>query len=333
VWIFNALYPLFILSMSVVFLAGDIILFFIAWEVMAISSYFLVIFEHENRANRNAGTLYLIMTHIGSAFLLSALIILYVASGTTEIAAMSPVFKPIASLAVLVMLLIGFATKAGAMPLHIWLPQAHPAAPANVSALMSGVMIKTAIYGIIRFMFEIEGLNLALLGNILLTAGAVTAVTGAAYAFMEKDYKKLLAYSSMENIGIIMVGLGAAAYGKATGNGMLAVLAISAALIHTFNHALFKSLLFMNAGSVLNATHTRKIDELGGLMNKMPVTGLLTLVGGLAASAAVPFNGFIGEWYTLKSLFEGIIINGNRITGVIMILCVASGCKYSCHCQ
>jgi NADH:ubiquinone oxidoreductase subunit 5 (subunit L)/multisubunit Na+/H+ antiporter MnhA subunit len=219
--------------------------------------------------------------------------------------------------------LIGFAVKAGVVPVHIWLPYAHPAAPSNVSALMSGIMIKTAIYGLIRFVLCYLGIQQAWWGVLILCLGVVSAVLGVAYALMEHNIKRLLAFHSVENIGIILIGLGISYVAFYQGNGFLGGLALAASLLHTFNHTLFKGGLFLGAGSIQYATHTKDVEELGGLIKKMPVTAVMVLCFSLAISAIVPFNGFVSEWLTYQSLFS-IIIPGQTGLNILSILSIAA---------
>ncbi len=306
VGLFNCLYNLFILTMVFVFMSGNTIFFLISWELMSLTSYFLVIFEAEQVQNQRAGLIYLIMTHIGTAFLFIAFMLLYKFTGsfgmdvdTQEIAA---VIRNI----IFVLFFVGFGTKAGMIPLHVWLPYAHPAAPSNVSALMSGIMIKTAIYGLLRFGMFVLGPESAWWGLMILSTGTVSTVLGVAYALMEHNIKRLLAYHSIENIGIIMIGLGISFIAYAASNMVLCSLALMAALFHLLNHTLFKGALFLTAGSVQFATHTKDIEELGGLMKRMPYTGIFVLVASLSISAIPPFNGFVSEWMTYQSLIMNI---------------------------
>jgi NADH:ubiquinone oxidoreductase subunit 5 (subunit L)/multisubunit Na+/H+ antiporter MnhA subunit len=219
--------------------------------------------------------------------------------------------------------LIGFATKAGVIPLHVWLPQAHPAAPSNVSALMSGIMIKTAVYGLLRFVLAFLGIQNTWWGVLILCIGIVSTILGVAYALMSNNIKRILAYSSVENIGIILIGLGVSFIAFAQNNIFVGELALVAALFHTFNHTLFKGGLFLGAGAIQYATHTKDIEELGGLIKKMPVTALFVLCFSLAISAIVPFNGFVGEWLTYQSLFANIV-PGQAGVNILSILAVAA---------
>ncbi len=319
-------YNLFIAGMLLVVSANNALFFLIAWEIMSCASYFLVIFENKEIDNVRAGSLYFIMTHIGTAFIMLAFLLLYSVSGSFDftiikenIATISPLMKD----AVFLLMLIGFGTKAGIIPLHIWLPRAHPAAPSHVSALMSGVMIKTGIYMFIRIFIDIlPGIPLWW-GELVLLIGAISALAGVLYALTEHDIKRLLAYHSIENIGIILLGVGSSLIFLALNLKELAILALAAALFHTLNHAIFKSLLFMGAGSVISKMHTRNMEEYGGIIKYMPQTAFFFLIGSLAISAFPPFNGFFSEWMTYQSLFSGIA-NLNSSAQWIFILATGS---------
>lgn len=316
---FYFFYATFILSMVLVFSSGNMLIFLMSWEIMALTSYFLVVFDSEYKEVRKASSIYIIMTHIGTAFLFIAFIITYVKTGSFAIENVGDALSSNLKTILFVMYLIGFGTKAGIVPLHIWLPYAHPSAPSNVSALMSGIMIKTAIYGLIRFIFDVLGVENFWWGVTILLFGVITTFVGITYAYIVKNIKKLLAFSSIENIGIILMGLGIAAIAMSKGNQVLFSLSIIASMAHTFNHSIFKGLMFLNAGSVHFATHTKNMEELGGLMKSMPITGVLTVIGGLSISAIVPFNGFIGEWLTYQSFFM-MIDSGDTLINIITIL-------------
>jgi len=323
VGLFYFLYSTFILSMVLVFTSSNAMFFYMSWEAMSLLSYFLVIFESEQEENRKAGVLYIVMTHIATAFLLSGFMIIYHYTKSFDIFGSSAAIPEFAKNVVFIMFLIGFGTKAGIIPFHIWLPRAHPAAPSNVSALMSGIMIKTAIYGLLRFVLCYLGVESTWWGITILLIGIISAVLGVAYAFVESNIKKLLAYSSIENIGIIFIGLGVGFIAYAQNNYMVSALAISACLFHCFNHTLFKGSMFLSAGSIHYSTHTKNMDELGGLIKNMPVTALFVLCGALSISAIVPFNGFISEWLTYQSLFASIIYEQADIN-ILSILAVAA---------
>jgi hydrogenase-4 component B len=300
-------YCLFIAAMFMVILADDALFFLFSWEIMAGSSYFLVVFEHENEENRKAAFLYIVMTHIGALAILLSFGVMAGFSGASGFSGYTFDAMRQAHLssgwasAVFLLSLFGFASKAGVIPLHVWLPEAHPAAPSNVSALMSGVMLKTAIYGMIRVIYDLLHVFPWWWGAIVLTLGLLSAVMGVLYALMQHDLKRLLAYHSVENIGIILIGLGLSMIFMAFNLPLLAALALIACLYHTINHALFKGLLFMGAGAVLHATGKKNMEEMGGLIHKTPYTAALFLIGCIAISALPPLNGFVSEWLTFQA--------------------------------
>jgi hydrogenase-4 component B len=315
------LYNIFILSMILVVSANNVVMFLIVWELMSIISYLLVLFEHEKEDARKAGFIYIVMTHIGTGFIILSFLILAGSSGSfyfntfnDAAASLSPGLKD----AVFIFALIGFGTKAGIVPLHIWLPYAHPAAPSNVSALMSGVMIKTAIFMLIRVFFDFLGAGVAWWGMLVLILASISALLGVLYALMEHDMKRLLAYHSVENIGIILIGVGVSMVFMASGHPDLAAFGLIAGLYHTINHAVFKSLLFMGAGSIVYATHTRNIEEYGGLIKKMPWTALFFLIGAISISALPPFNGFVSEWLVFQAQLLSINLSDN-ITKMLVL--------------
>jgi len=301
-------YALFLAGMFLVVLADDALFFLISWEVMAAASYFLVMFENERTENRKAAFLYLVVAHVGAiAILLSFGVLAGAASGFGSFAgytfdAMRSARFPLSwATAAFLLAFFGFAAKAGVVPLHVWLPEAHPVAPSNVSALMSGVMLKTAIYGIVRVTFDLIKVFPWWWGALVLILGLVSAVMGVLYALMQHDLKRLLAYHSVENIGIILIGIGLAMIFTSFHMPLLAALALIAGLYHTMNHAMFKGLLFMGAGAVLHATHERNMEEMGGLIHRMPWTAALFLIGCVSISALPPFNGFVSEWLTFQA--------------------------------
>lgn len=307
-------YNLLLVSMLLVVTANNALVFMIVWELMTLVSFFLVIFEHENPTNRKAGYVYLVMSHIGAGLIAVAFFIMFAYAGEAFTfsfddfrhigAHMPPIYKNI----VFFLIIIGFGIKAGIFPLHLWLPMAHPAAPSNVSMVMSGVMIKTAIYGFIRFYFEFLTPCPPWWGFIVLVAGASSAILGILYALMERDIKTLLAYSSVENIGIILIGIGLSMIFKSYNLMTLSALAMMAGLYHLINHAVFKCLLFGCAGNIYYSTHTKNIEELGGLIKRLRVTAPLFLVGALSISAIPPLNGFMSEWLIFQSLLNGFYI-------------------------
>jgi hydrogenase-4 component B len=308
VGVLGAFFNVLLLAVTLVFLASNAFFFLIAWEIMALTAYCLVSFEHEHEETRNAGVLFFIMSHIGTVCLILGFLLLFQVSGGygfDGFHAFGEKMSPGKRDAVFLLFLVGFGVKAGVVPLHIWLPAAHPVAPSNVSALMSGVLIKTGIYGMTRVFFEFLGAPPNWWGVTVLTIGTVSAVLGVLYALMEHDLKRLLAYHSIENIGIILMGLGASLMFLHSGHPVLASLALIAGLYHTINHAVFKALLFLGAGAVLHATHTRNMEEMGGLAKRMRWTALFFLVGAAAISALPPLNGFVSEWLTYQSLLQG----------------------------
>ncbi len=303
----GALYNAFLLSMTLVVMADDGFFFVVVWEIMSLVSYFLVVTEHEKAEVRYAGFFYLIMAHVGTAFIIVTYLVFYQQAGSFSFEAFRNLSEPLPQAlrsVVFAAALVGFGTKAGIVPLHVWLPYAHPAAPSHISALMSGAMIKTAIYGMVRVYFDFLGGEFPWWwGFVILTVGAVSALLGVMYALMEHDLKSLLAYHSVENIGIILMGIGAGMIFQSYGLTNLAALGLLAGLYHTINHAMFKALLFLGAGSLLYATHTRNMEEYGGLIRKMPWTAFFFLVGAVSISALPPSNGFVSEWLTFQSLF------------------------------
>jgi hydrogenase-4 component B len=308
VGLLGAFYNALLLATTLVFVASNVWLFLIAWEIMALTAYCLVSFEHEQPETRKAGVLYFIMSHIDAGCIILGFLLLFQVSGDYSFASLHDIgtkMSPGRRDAAFILFLLGFGIKAGIVPLHIWLPAAHPVAPSNVSALMSGIIIKTGIYGFARVCFDFLGTPPLWWGVTVLAAGTVSAVLGVLYALMEHDLKRLLAYHSIENIGIILMGLGAALMFLHTGHTLLAALALIAGLYHTINHALFKALLFLGAGAVLHATHTRNMEEMGGLIKRMPQTAFFFLIGAIAISALPPLNGFISEWLTYQALLQG----------------------------
>ena len=303
----GSLFNAFLLSMTLVVLADDGFFFLLVWEIMSLTSYFLVVTEHDKAEVRHAGFFYLIMTHVGTAFIFLTFLVFFREAGSFSFEAFRhsahPMPEGVRTLAFLAAL-IGFGAKAGIVPLHVWLPYAHPAAPSHVSSLLSGVMIKTAVYGLVRVYFDFLGQPFPWWwGFVVLVVGTVSALLGVMYALMEHDLKSLLAYHSVENIGIILLGIGAGMIFQSYSLASLAALGLLAGLYHTINHAVFKGLLFMGAGALLSATHTRNMEEYGGLIRKMPWTAFFFLIGAVSISALPPSNGFVSEWLTFQSLF------------------------------
>jgi len=298
-------FDLLVASMAGVVLARQAILFLLAWETMALSSFLLVAHHHERQEVRRAAWTYLVAMHLGACFLLPMFFVLAKGAGSLEFAAFGQGLTPAAATACFLLAVVGFGTKAGLMPFHVWLPEAHPAAPSHVSALMSGVMIKTGIYGIARVLLVLGTPRLSW-GLVLLALGGVSAFLGVLFALAQHDLKRLLAYHSVENVGIIVLGLGVGVTGLALGAPGVAALGFAGGLLHVLNHALFKGLLFLGAGSVLRASGTAEIDELGGLMRRMPVTAVTFLVGSVAIAGLPPFNGFVSELLVYWGGFSGV---------------------------
>ena len=294
-------YPAFLAGMNLVVLAADAFTFLLSWEFMSLSSWALVMAHHRIRDNARAGYIYLVMASFGTMALLLAFGLL--AGGGYDFAAMRAApHAPVTGALVLLLVVLGAGSKAGLVPLHVWLPLAHPAAPSHVSALMSGVMTKVAVYGFVRIVFDLLGPPAWWWSMVVLVLGGITAALGVLYALMQHDLKRLLAYHTVENIGIIFIGLGLALAFEANGMAWAAALAMTAALFHVFNHSVFKSLLFFGAGAVLNATGTRDMEHLGGLIHSMPRTSFCFLVGCVAISALPPLNGFVSEWLTFQAI-------------------------------
>ena len=296
---------LFAAGMLLVLLADDAFAFMVAWELMSVSSYFLVTYQHQNAANRRAGFLYLLMAHVGALAILLGFGVLANFGGSFTFDAMrSATLSPLWASIVFTLAFFGFGMKAGLVPLHAWLPEAHPVAPSHISALMSGVMLKVAVYGFIRVIYDLGGDIQWQWGLAVLIVGTLSALLGVLYAMMQHDLKRLLAYSSVENIGIIFMGLGLSMIFLGTKHPVLGVIGLIAALYHVLNHAVFKGLLFLGAGAVLYRTHERDLDRLGGLIHRMPVTAALFLVGCISISALPPFNGFVSEWLTFQAALQ-----------------------------
>jgi hydrogenase-4 component B len=296
-------YPAFLAGMNLVVLADDAFTFLVSWEFMSLASWALVMAHHRDHDNRRAGYVYLLMASFGTLALVLTFGLLAGPSGHYAFITMRAAeHAPMIGALVFALALAGAGSKAGLVPLHVWLPLAHPAAPSHVSALMSGVMTKVAIYGFVRIVFDLLGTPPWWSSLVLLLIGGASAVLGVLQALMERDLKRLLAYSTIENIGVIFIGLGLALAFQANNMGAAAALALTAALFHAFNHSLFKSLLFFGAGAVLTATHVRDLEKLGGLIHRMPVTAFMFLVGCIAISALPPLNGFVSEWLAFQAV-------------------------------
>jgi hydrogenase-4 component B len=327
----------FVLSMALVVSVNNCLIFLILWEIMSLVSYFLVVFDTNHEKSIQAGLVYIVMTHVGTAFIIAAFMILYNHAHSFDFFVIKNACQimPLQTKNIVFLLfLIGFGTKAGIVPLHIWLPYAHPQAPSYISSIMSGVMIKTAIYGIIRFVMFTLGVKSSWWGVLVLILAVISCLVGVVYALMEHDIKRVLAYSSVENIGIILLGVGLAMFFISLNLPYLAVFSLIAGLYHLINHAIFKGLLFLCAGSVYKATGTRDIEKLGGLIKKMPQTAVYFLLGVMAISALPPLNGFVSEWLTLQAFFLGAfnVIGGNKLfLGVCAaMLALTSGLAAAC---
>jgi hydrogenase-4 component B len=311
---------LLLASMVGVVLAANAIGFLVAWEVMALSSFALVIADHEQRDIRRAAFIYLGATRAGTAFLMAGFIWAHQLTGSWNFSAW--ILSGTDALGPALLIFIGLATKAGSWPFHLWLPIAHPAAPAPVSAIMSGVMIKTAIYAMARLFVVGNHFTVPAMAPLLLMLGAISAFWGVIFALLQHDLKRLLAYHSVENIGLIMMGLGVALLGKSYSFPLLAQLGLAAALFHTLNHAVFKSLLFLGAGAVDARTHLREVEKLGGLIHRMPWTAGAFVVGSAAICALPPLNGFASEWMLYQGFFglaqKGLTV-GLRLSGLLLM--------------
>jgi formate hydrogenlyase subunit 3/multisubunit Na+/H+ antiporter MnhD subunit len=311
-------YHVFLASMAFVILADDAYLFMVAWETMALSSYFLVTTDHKLPAIRSAGFLYLLIAHLGAIAILLSFGVMNGGHGdyTFDALRAAKLQPPWATVA-FVLAFFGFGAKAGMVPLHVWLPEAHPAAPSPVSALMSGIMLKTAIYGMIRVTYDLIGNVHWEWGMLVLVIGTGTTLFGVLYALMQHDLKRLLAYHSVENIGIILLGLGMSMVFVGFGHPAAGALGLIAALYHTLNHAVFKGLLFLGAGSILHATGLRNLNDMGGLIHKMPHTAFYFLVGALAISALPPLNGFVSEWLTFQTALQASILKNGVVRSLL----------------
>ena len=296
---------LFIAMMLLVVTVANAFYFLVFWEMMTLASYFLVIFESEKKEAIRAGYLYMLVAHAGGALIMVSFFLFYAISGSFDFAAfrqaqLSPALRNV----IFLLAFLGFGAKAGMVPLHIWMPGTYSAAPSHVSALMSSVMKKTAIYGILRVCVYLLGASVLWWGLLVLFFGAISAVLGVLFALAERDLKRILAYSSVENVGIILLGIGTGMIGLATQQAVVASLGFLAALYHALNHSFFKGLLFLGTGAVDYRLHTRDLNEMGGLARRMPWTGLAFLTGALAVAAIPPLNGFVSEWFTYQAFFN-----------------------------
>ena len=319
-------------SMAMVVSARNALLFLLAWETMSLSSFFLVAFENEKAEVRRASWTYMIATHIGTAFLLVMFLLLGKSSGSLDFSGLGGLTPQLATVS-FVLAVVGFGTKAGIVPSHVWLPEAHPAAPSHVSAVMSGVMIKTGIYGMLRVL-PFLGPVPPWWGWALIAIGLLSGILGVLFALAQHDLKRLLAYHSVENIGIIVMGMGVGLLGLSTGSPMLAFFGFAGSLLHVVNHAMFKGLLFMGAGSVAHGAHTREIDHLGGLLKRMPWTAGTFLIGSIAISGLPPLNGFVSEFLIYIGSFRGASTTGGgtavALFAVIAGLALIGGLATAC---
>ena len=333
IWISHAFVALLLVALALVVTARAVMPFLCAWELMAIGSYLLIVTDHEQSDVRRAGLIYLVATHTGTLALFLMFAVWGQLGSDWSFAALGAAGLRLneARSVVFALALFGFGVKAGLVPLHFWLPPAHAAAPSHVSALMSGVVIKTGIYGILR-VTQLLGVPPIWWGWTVLVLGAASGVLGVLWALAQHDIKRLLAYHSVENIGIILLGVGTGALGAAYGHPAIAMLGYAAAVLHTINHALFKSLLFMSAGAVLRMTGTRNMEELGGLARRMPFTWLAFLVGSAAIIGVPPLNGFVSEWLVYQGLFRaGQAAEGLRLAVLAApVLALIGGLALAC---
>jgi formate hydrogenlyase subunit 3/multisubunit Na+/H+ antiporter MnhD subunit len=317
-------YHWFLASMALVLIADDAYFFMVAWESMALTSYFLVTTEHHDAQIRRAGFIYLLIAHVGAIAILLCFGVLHGGQGDYTFDAMRLAELPSGwATAAFLLALVGFGAKAGIVPLHVWLPEAHPAAPSPVSALLSGVMLKTAIYGLFRVTYDLLPSIHWEWGLITLVIAVVTTLFGVLFALMQHDLKRLLAYHSVENIGIILIGFGLSLIYIGTGHPVLAVLGLIAALYHTLNHAVFKALLFLGAGAVLHHSGLRDLGKMGGLIRVMPYTAFFFLVGALAISALPPLNGFVSEWLTFQAALLSPALEHGVLRSIIPLAAAA----------
>lgn len=319
-WVF---YIIFHLSMVWVCIFEHGIAFIISWELMSLSSLMLVIFEFQNKQTLKAGINYMVQMHLSVVLLTLGFILLYINTGSFNFEALALLPAGKSSVWIFVLLFSGFAIKAGFIPFHTWLPHAHPAAPSHVSGVMSGVIVKLGIYGIFRIIMYLRH-DWVLFGEVILILSIITALYGIANAAVKFDFKMMLAYCTIENIGIIGIGLGVGLMGIGNGNQTMAILGFSGALLHTLNHSLFKSLLFYGAGSVYQQTHTRNIERLGGLIKTMPITAVFFLIGSMAIGGVPPFNGFVSEFIIYNGLFTGLL-NVQGISQSILLILTITG--------
>jgi formate hydrogenlyase subunit 3/multisubunit Na+/H+ antiporter MnhD subunit len=315
---------LFIAGMMLVVLADDAFAFMVSWELMSLASYFLVAYQHQHAANRRAAYLYLLMAHVGGlAIMLGFGVLAAFGGGLTFDIMRGAELSLFWSSTAFCLALFGFGMKAGLVPVHAWLPEAHPVAPSHISALMSGVMLKIALYGLIRFSYDLIGDVHWGWGFGMLMLGVASGLLGVLYAIVQTDLKRLLAYSSVENIGIIFIGLGLSMIFVGSGHQELGALGLIASLYHILNHALFKSLLFLGAGAVLQSTHEGNLEQMGGLIHRMPVTAVLFLVGCISIAGLPPFNGFVSEWLSFQAALQAPVLQSGVLRAFIPVAAAA----------
>ncbi|TKB26944.1 hydrogenase [Desulfopila sp. IMCC35006] len=312
-----------IVSMALVTAASNMLAFALVWELMSISSYFLVMYDYEKVETRTAGYLYFLFAQGGALLIFAAFGVIFSHNGSFDFSRVVGI-PDSAKLVVFFLAFLGFGSKAGVFPLHIWLPHAHPAAPSHISAIMSGVMIKMGIYGILRMYFMLGATDIRL-GQTVLILGMISGLLGVLYALGKRNIKRMLAYSSVENIGIILMGAGFGMIGIAKGNSLMAGFGFAGCLLHVLNHSIFKSLLFLGAGAVIRKTGISRVDLLGGLMKRMPITGKTFLAGSLSISGLPPFSGFVSEFLIYFAAFQGLKYNHiNLLLSIIAIISLAA---------
>jgi len=316
------LYILFHISMVWVCMLQHSLAFLIAWEIMSLTSMLLVIFDHNNAKTLKAGINYLVQMHISVVFITIGFIWVYSATGSFSFDAVKTFFITNSNVWLFLIFFAGFGLKAGFIPLHTWLPRAHPAAPSHISGVMSGVIVKLGIYGIFRMIGYLKT-DYILLGELILTLSVLSGVYGILNAAVHRDFKRMLAYCTIENIGIIGIGIGTGLIGLGMGSRVMYFLGFGGALLHVLNHSLFKSLLFYSAGSVYQQTHSRNMDKLGGLIKHMPQTAIIFLIGALAIGGIPPFNGFVSEFIIYSGLIEGL--KANNLPQIILLVLSLAG--------
>jgi hydrogenase-4 component B len=317
-------FDLLVASMAMVVMARQAVLFLVAWEVMTVCGYLLITYEHEDAEVRRAGWVYLIAAHVGTAFLLALFVLLGWRGASFDFDAIaSASAAPLwVSVLVFALAILGFGVKAGVVPLHVWLPEAHAAAPSHVSAVMSAVLIKMGVYGIVRVLL-LSGRPAIWWGPTLIILGLAGGVVGISLALYQRDLKRVLAYSSVENVGIILLGMGVGFWGASSGRPLVATLGVTGALLHVWNHTLMKGLLFLGAGSVVHGAGTKDLEKLGGLAQRMPRTSAAMITGAVAISALPPLNGFVSEFLVYVGLIQGAVA-ATSVSGVLALLAVGA---------